>query len=130
MTSMPASRSALAMIFAPRSWPSSPGFAITTRTFRGTWAEYRGAPDRHRLVAGLAEPRQRALGLHARGGRQPRPPRLRTGSARPAARVGEVADGRRDRDHALPPRPLGRPRALGLGHLLPRIERAGAETCA
>src|SRR5215211_6447281 len=34
MTSMPASRSARAMIFAPRSCPSSPGFATTTRIFR------------------------------------------------------------------------------------------------
>src|SRR6266545_8384343 len=33
MTSMPASRSALAMIFAPRSCPSRPGFAITTLIF-------------------------------------------------------------------------------------------------
>src|SRR6266516_1851295 len=31
---MPASRSARAMIFAPRSWPSRPGLAITTRIFR------------------------------------------------------------------------------------------------
>src|SRR5687767_12560568 len=31
MTSIPASRSALAMIFAPRSWPSRPGLATTTR---------------------------------------------------------------------------------------------------
>src|ERR1700675_3947397 len=31
MTSMPASRKARAMIFAPRSWPSSPGLAISTR---------------------------------------------------------------------------------------------------
>src|ERR671926_544199 len=36
MTSIPASRSARAMIFAPRSWPSRPGFAITTRIFRAT----------------------------------------------------------------------------------------------
>src|SRR4029453_7140128 len=34
MTSMPASRSARAMIFAPRSCPSSPGFAMTTRILR------------------------------------------------------------------------------------------------
>ena len=33
MTSMPASRSARAMIFAPRSCPSKPGFATTTRIF-------------------------------------------------------------------------------------------------
>src|ERR687891_2428113 len=31
MTSMPASRRARAMIFAPRSWPSRPGLATTTR---------------------------------------------------------------------------------------------------
>src|SRR3954452_3311114 len=33
MTSIPASRSARAMIFAPRSWPSRPGLATTTRIF-------------------------------------------------------------------------------------------------
>ena len=49
------------MIFAPRSWPSRPGFAITTRIFRATSAVYGGAPDRHRLLAGLAEPGQRPL---------------------------------------------------------------------
>src|SRR4029079_5552248 len=31
MTSIPASRSDLAMILVPRSWPSGPGFATTTR---------------------------------------------------------------------------------------------------
>src|SRR5688572_741358 len=34
MTSIPASRRARAMIFAPRSWPSSPGLATTTRILR------------------------------------------------------------------------------------------------
>src|ERR671933_647887 len=38
---MPASRSARAMILAPRSWPSRPGFAITTRIFRATLGQYR-----------------------------------------------------------------------------------------
>src|SRR5262249_47334934 len=33
MTSMPASRRARAMTLAPRSWPSRPGFAISTRIF-------------------------------------------------------------------------------------------------
>src|SRR4051795_10613827 len=33
MTSMPASRNARAMIFAPRSCPSRPGLATTTRIF-------------------------------------------------------------------------------------------------
>src|SRR5689334_17181381 len=32
MTSKPASRSARATIFAPRSWPSSPGFAMRMRS--------------------------------------------------------------------------------------------------
>src|SRR5712671_1586796 len=36
MTSMPASRSARAMIFAPRSCPSRPGLATTTRIFPAT----------------------------------------------------------------------------------------------
>src|SRR5919108_5737071 len=40
MTSIPASRSALAMIFAPRSCPSSPGFAITTRILPATTGQY------------------------------------------------------------------------------------------
>src|SRR5438105_7976878 len=42
MTSMPASRRARAMIFAPRSWPSRPGFAITTLIFRVTACEVYG----------------------------------------------------------------------------------------
>src|SRR6516165_6677324 len=101
---MPASRSALAMIFAPRSWPSSPGFAITTRIFRGTSAEYRGAPDRHRLLARVAEPGKRALRLHAPRRREAAPARLRAGGARPPTRDRDVAAGGRDRDHPLPPR--------------------------
>ncbi len=35
-----------------------------------------------------------------------------------------MAEHRRDRDHALPPRPLGRPRPVGLGQLLPRRRTA------
>src|SRR4029079_1683052 len=41
MTSIPASRSARAMIFAPRSWPSRPGFATTTLIFPATVRQYR-----------------------------------------------------------------------------------------
>src|SRR3954454_10892566 len=41
MTSIPASRSALAMIFAPRSCPSRPGFATTTLIFPATVGQYR-----------------------------------------------------------------------------------------
>src|SRR5882757_500554 len=39
MTSIPASRSALATILTPRSWPSSPGFATTTRIRRAVSLE-------------------------------------------------------------------------------------------
>src|SRR4051794_23064378 len=55
MTSIPASRSARAMIFAPRSWPSRPGLATTTRILRAM-------PDRlnDKRVAGEA-----VLGGHA-----------------------------------------------------------------
>src|SRR5438105_14227695 len=41
MTSIPASRSARAMIFAPLSCPSRPGFAITTRILRSIERQYR-----------------------------------------------------------------------------------------
>src|SRR3954468_9880681 len=50
MTSMPASRSARAMIFAPRSCPSRPGLATTTRILR---FDTRRSLDDHR-VAGEA----------------------------------------------------------------------------
>ena len=39
-----------------------------------------------------------------------------------------MAAGRRDRDHALPPRPLGRPRPVGLGQHVPRAERESCRT--
>src|SRR4249919_697804 len=46
MTSKPASRRARATIFAPRSWPSRPGFATITRYFCG-------------IAASVADPRLR-----------------------------------------------------------------------
>src|SRR6185436_11719901 len=130
MTSIPASRRARAMIFAPRSWPSRPGFAMTTRIAPGTSAEYRGAPHRHRLLSGMAEPGERAFRVHAGGRREPCSARLRPGRPRAPARGEPLARGRRDRDHALAPGSLGRPRALGLGHVLPLVERAGEEAGA
>src|SRR5262245_60275639 len=50
MTSMPASRSARRMTLTPRSWPSSPGFARSTRMGRGCWigSPVIGARDRSR----------------------------------------------------------------------------------
>jgi len=53
MTSIPASRSARATTFAPRSWPSSPGFAMMTRT----------RPAGPALAGGAFAPAWRARGL-------------------------------------------------------------------
>src|SRR5215216_7244916 len=60
MTSKPASRSARATIFAPRSWPSRPGLATITRSFsgmRGSLANSLGcnASRRRRRMRGMTE---------------------------------------------------------------------------
>src|SRR3954469_24515132 len=51
MTSMPASRRARAMIFAPRSWPSRPGLATTTRIFRAVVLMWRAQDGTCALAA-------------------------------------------------------------------------------
>src|SRR5687767_9755127 len=53
MTSIPASRSARAMIFAPRSWPSSPGLATRILSFLSdTFSDTLRSHDQvHRLRA-------------------------------------------------------------------------------
>src|SRR5919109_3911063 len=59
MTSMPASRSARAIIFAPRSCPSSPGLATTTRIFRldiGRGVYSRAYPSLARALRCIATP--------------------------------------------------------------------------
>src|SRR5947208_10115416 len=77
MTSIPASRSARAITFAPRSWPSSPGFAMTTlslrihrRNRREPASYYRDlfvlAPDLPQRVAHLADRRVGADGVKNR----------------------------------------------------------------
>src|SRR5918995_1254105 len=88
---MPASRRARAMIFAPRSWPSKPGLAITTRIFPGTAAQvYERETHGRGLLPGMAEPRRRAIGLPRRRGWAP-PARLRPGSARAARGAAGIA---------------------------------------
>src|SRR5204863_1286840 len=62
-TSAPASRRACATTFAPRSWPSKPGFAIKTR--RGTASLI--------LVGGGLDGRLRYLPQEGLRGRSPRP---------------------------------------------------------
>src|SRR5918994_3897470 len=113
---MPASRRARAMIFAPLSWPSRPGLAMTTRIFLATGGSvYGGEAHGHRLVSGLAEPRERSIRLPARGPGQAAP-RLRPGRSRPAAP--ERRPRGCDRDHPLAPRPLRRPDSLGVAERL------------
>src|SRR6266540_3450925 len=105
MTSMPASRRARAMILAPRSCPSRPGLATTTRIFllmgargypvdRHPEQQHEGAEDEERGRVGAAV-RERRAAL--------RPSRLRpaaAGRARTAARAGRVAAaGLRRSDH-------------------------------
>src|SRR3712207_9687 len=70
MTSMPASRSARAITFAPRSWPSSPGFATRTRIFLSLMLEGRLLVESVNVaerVADFAERRVGADGLDGRG---------------------------------------------------------------
>src|SRR3954454_21070174 len=78
MTSIPASRSARAMILAPRSCPSRPGLATTTRILRpevAMPAAYplprgrRRAPQPRGARADTADP-GRPLGVRAAGDRQ------------------------------------------------------------
>src|SRR4051794_9197359 len=127
MTSIPASRRARAMIFAPRSWPSSPGLAITTRILWAIGAAvYGGARHRRWLLPRLAEPRQCPLRVPRRGRGAPAGG-LRPGGPGQAARVGgRLAGDRLDPDLALAPRPLGRSGSLGLGPDVRARARVGA----
>ena len=78
-----------------------------------------------RLLAGVAEPRRRAVGLPRRGAGRRVLLDCGAGRARQAPRARGLAAHRRDLHHALPPRPLGRPRPVGLGPLV----RPGARAC-
>src|SRR5258705_9695601 len=53
---MPASRSARAMTLAPRSWPSRPGLAITTRIFWDIFSWQPAAGGWQQLAAGSSCP--------------------------------------------------------------------------
>src|SRR5438105_4474767 len=62
---MPASRKARAMIFAPRSWPSRPGFATTTLIFPATRVSLedgRFAPDAPHVAKHVAHLAHRHVG--------------------------------------------------------------------
>src|SRR5690349_18016280 len=127
MTSMPASRSARAMIFAPRSWPSRPGLATTTRIFL---VDVLLTAARKLMRTRMVSPRHGGAGLIAGG-------IVASGNRRNVAASGDRAPGRRhaaappsgcrppDRAHAL--RARRRPRAADrrvVGH---RPGPAGAD---
>src|SRR3954452_4137020 len=63
MTSIPASRSARAMILAPRSWPSRPGLATTTRILRVSVLLTRAASLWHPNRLADSD-RERHVGVH------------------------------------------------------------------
>src|SRR5918911_4286859 len=110
MTSMPASRSARAMIFAPRSCPSSPGLATTTRIFfsgligwpvatgaagrrilRGAWGL--ADPQAHRHVGAPVDRAVDDIGAAPGHALAEAPPRLEAGAeARRAAGHGHVVE--------------------------------------
>src|SRR4051794_603562 len=114
MTSMPASRSARAMIFAPRSWPSRPGLATTTRILR-VWVLFTTA--RKLMPTRIVQPRHGGAGLLAgdaavgRIGRVVAPPGDRAPGRRADAqppRVRRAPDGADDRRAGRRPRPPDR----------------------
>ena len=78
---------------------------------RGTMPHCAGEAHDRRVLARLAEPRGRTVGVPGRGLRT-RPAGLRSRRAPAPPRAGRVATRRCDRDHAFPPRPLGRSRAV------------------
>src|SRR6185436_20084277 len=71
---MPASRSARAMILAPRSCPSRPGFATTTRILRSAMAASLWRAERER--PGTDE--RAVVGAGARAEARPHEPAVRT----------------------------------------------------
>src|SRR4051812_4802934 len=111
MTSMPASRSARAMIFAPRSCPSRPGLATTTRIFRspagmaGAIVANRGPLEDRRLPVGPEDLLQRRddLALAAVGPRRLEQRRHEVG---PLLRGGRAQRAQRRLDAGRVPRPL------------------------
>src|SRR5829696_6555972 len=69
MTSIPASRSARAMTFAPRSWPSSPGFATRTRIFLSLMLESRLLVESVNVAQRVTDFAERGVGADGVDGR-------------------------------------------------------------
>src|SRR5918997_1622250 len=69
MTSIPASRSARAITFAPRSWPSSPGFATRTRIFLSLMLESWLLVETVNVAQRVADFAERGVGADGLDGR-------------------------------------------------------------
>src|SRR5919107_6396117 len=91
MTSMPASRSARAMTFAPRSWPSSPGFATRTRIFLSLMLEGGLLVESVNVAQRVADFAERGVGAHGLDGRGHRVVAVARGPFEFFERVGDRA---------------------------------------
>src|SRR5712691_9203921 len=85
MTSKPASRSARATIFAPRSWPSSPGLATTIRYVPGMRPNILGLCDAP-FPRSVPPARPQALDARRHARPLPRPPWVGLGHRAPRPR--------------------------------------------
>src|SRR4051794_20859222 len=94
MTSIPASRRARAMIFAPRSCPSRPGLATTTRIFFFVAVDMAGAPP---------QARQRAREIIRSNLRAAPGAVMALGATRECAHLAGRGDVLREEDHAAQP---------------------------
>src|SRR5215813_12532919 len=120
MTSMPASRRARAMTLAPRSWPSRPGFAMSTRIGRSAPLSFaivreefiNSLPQAARrqlareVLPGAPAVRHAVLLLAGHLGERPRiavrhEHRVPTEPARAARRGGDRSPGAAERGHEL-----------------------------
>src|SRR5919107_5750636 len=91
MTSIPASRSARAITFAPRSWPSSPGFATRTRIFLSLMLESGLLVEAVHVAQGVADFAERGVGAHRVDGRGHRVVAVGRGLLQFFERVGDRA---------------------------------------
>src|ERR687894_2279453 len=91
MTSIPASRSARAMTFAPRSCPSSPGFATRTRIFLSLMLESWLLVESVNVAQRVADFAERGVGADGLDGRGHRVLVVARGAAQSFERVRDRA---------------------------------------
>src|SRR5918998_5163491 len=91
MTSIPASRSARAITFAPRSWPSSPGLATRTRIFLSLMLESGLLVESVNVAQRVADFAERGVGADGLDGRGHRVVAVARGLLQLFERVGDRA---------------------------------------